>query len=597
MRERLTWFIRLRWLAVAGIFAGAWGMATFFVVDLAPLPLYAIGLWVALYNAVFLALSQRVAVQEPGSRAYRGLIYAQIGLDWMALIALLHFTGGVHSPVTLAFTFHLIIAAILLSRFACYVQTAVAVLLLGALSVLEHSGWWQPVGSGVVFVGPAVGSAANLLRWLVLSVFWGVTAFLTTSITVPLRRKEESLFASQQALEQAYAEMEALYELGQVVNATLDVEQILGTIARYGAQLMGMKACSIRLLEQDGKYLRIGAAYGLSETYLQKGLVEVARSGVDAEALSGQTVQVRDATTDPRLQYAAEARREGIRGILCAPLQSQGRAIGCIRIYADHEREFSREEVSFLRNLANLGAVAIQNAQAYSEVQSLSEERAWFARVTHHQLRAPLAAMTSMLDALRYAGELNDKQTDLVQRSRKRVDELLDMIRDLLDLAAAQRPLAGTNAEPVRLKESLTDVLSSAADRAAGKGVELRVEIPPEAAVMAQADDIERIYANLLDNGVKYTPPGGHVILRVESGSREVVTVVEDSGIGIKPEDQERVFQGFYRTDAAKATGEMGTGMGLSIVARLVQRWSGELTLESEPGQGSRFTVRLPAAS
>lgn len=597
LRERLHWFVRLRWLAALGIFAWAWGSTTFIAEELSPLPLCGVGVAVVLYNAVFLALSQRVAVHDPASRMYRGLVYIQIGLDWLALVFLIHYAGGVQSPVPLAFTFHVIIAAILLSRWACYLHAGMAVLLIGALILLEQSGWWPPVVAGEPVSGYPCDPARCLYRWLTLSIFLGGTAFLTSSITVPLRRKEEWLFSSEQALERAYSEMETLHELGQVVNATLDLDQILGTIARNGAQLMGVKACSIRLLEQDGEHLRIGAAYGLSETYLEKGRVRVARSGIDAEALSGRTVQVRDATADSRFQYSAEARREGIRAVLCAPLQAKGKAIGCIRVYADQVREFSREEESFLLNLANLGAVAIENARAYADVQALSEERAWFARVTHHQLRAPLAAVKSMLDALRYAGELTPKQAELVERGRKRVDELLDMIRDLLDLAAAQRPLAGRQAQPVKLAECLAEAVSSASDRAAHKDVDLQVELPEDARVLADPDDVERIFANLLDNGIKYTPGGGRIELRAERQQDEVVILVEDSGIGIKVEDQERIFQGFYRTEAAKSSGEMGTGMGLSIVARLVERWGGSLSLDSALQQGSRFTVRLPAAT
>ncbi|MFH1570543.1 MAG: ATP-binding protein, partial [Gemmatimonadota bacterium] len=96
---------------------------------------------------------------------------------------------------------------------------------------------------------------------------------------------------------------------------------------------------------------------------------------------------------------------------------------------------------------------------------------------------------------------------------------------------------------------------------------------------------------------VKYTPAGGTVTLRARRQAERVTVEVRDTGIGIADKDRERIFKGFYRTEAAKATGEHGTGVGLSIVRRLVQRWRGTLELESAPGRGSRFVVNLPSGS
>jgi signal transduction histidine kinase len=593
LRERVAWFIGLRRLAAAAMVLGTWGATAFLDLGLSPLPLYAVGLAVAAYNLVFRALSQRPDLLATAG-AYQRLVYAQIGLDWVALGFLIYLTGGIRSPVVLGFAFHLIIGAILLPRLACYLQAVLASLLVGLLLLLEIQAGW-PVAP--VYSAPLV-LEDGVYRWLVISAFFAVTAFLTTSIAVPLRRKEEALFASEQALDRAYGEAEALYRVGQAVNATLELDRVLGLIAENAARLMGMKACSIRLLDGRGEHLRVGAAYGLSQAYLDKGPVETGRSGLDAEALAGNVVQVAEAAVDPRFQYPEEARREGIRAVLCAPMQAKGRSIGCIRVYSAEPHRFSKAEENLLLNLANLGSAAIENARAYAELQALSEERAWFARVTHHQLRAPLAAVQGMLDALRYAGPLSDKQGDLVERGRRRVREMLELIRDLLDLAAAQRPRPDQAAAAVPLLDSLARTLETVRDRAAHKGVLVQLDLPdPEVAVLAEAGDVDRVFANLLDNAVKYTPRGGSVTFAARRDGDRVEATVSDTGIGIVAEDQERIFGGFYRSQAAKESGEVGTGMGLSIVRQLVQRWGGELTLSSASGEGSRFTVRLPAAA
>jgi signal transduction histidine kinase len=145
------------------------------------------------------------------------------------------------------------------------------------------------------------------------------------------------------------------------------------------------------------------------------------------------------------------------------------------------------------------------------------------------------------------------------------------------------------------MSRALEQTVEAARERARGKSVDLEVEMPSRSlSVRAQAGDIERIFSNLLDNAVKYTPSGGRVRFLVREVDGCVQAEVSDTGIGIDPRDQERIFEGFYRTEAAKNTGEMGTGLGLSIVKRLIDRWGGKLDLDSAPGKGSRFVVTFP---
>jgi signal transduction histidine kinase len=279
-------------------------------------------------------------------------------------------------------------------------------------------------------------------------------------------------------------------------------------------------------------------------------------------------------------------------------VEAKSRVLGVIRIYSDKPHYFSEREQQLLKNLSNLGAVAIQNARSYSELEALNEEKLWFARMTHHQLRAPLAAIRATLDALPYADTMSPKQQELADRARRRVDDAFETIRDLLDLAAAQRPLDEHPGEPIILASALEKAVELARERANSKGVELEVSIPENDILVAlRPEDVDRIFSNLLDNSLKYTAEGGRVKLDVRSGDERVQIEVSDTGIGIEPKDQERIFEGFYRTAAAKSTGEMGTGLGLSIVKKLVERWGGELQLESTPGKGTRFTITLPIAT
>ncbi|NKB67557.1 MAG: hypothetical protein GKR89_10880 [Candidatus Latescibacteria bacterium] len=429
LQERLVWFVRLRWLAGCAIIGGAWLAQNLVPVDFSPWPLYWTGLAVLAYNILFDQHLRRPFWR----RSYRATVYAQMAFDWLALIFLVHYTGGIQSPLMLAFAFHLIIGAILLPRSVCYVQAVLVAFLSGGLALLETSGWWPPVSLEGLYTAPPRTPLDQLFRWLSLSAFLAVTALLATSITAPVRRKEAELLRSEQELD-----------------------------------------------------------------------------------------------------------------------------------------------------------------QAYGEIQALSDERSWFARTTHHQLRAPLAAIGSALDALAYAGPLAAKQGELIGRARRRVDEGLDTIRDLLDLAAAQRSGASLEAEAVDLRVCLQKAAVVADERAVLEGVELDVDLAPVLAVWADAGDMRRIFDNLLDNAVKYSPAGGRVELTATRAGGQARIAVSDTGIGIDPADQEAIFRGFYRTAAAKASGAVGSGLGLSIARQLAQRWGGGLEVQSAPNQGSCFTVVLP---
>ncbi len=257
---------------------------------------------------------------------------------------------------------------------------------------------------------------------------------------------------------------------------------------------------------------------------------------------------------------------------------------------------FSDQEQNLLMNLANLGAVAIQNANSYSELQALDQERVYFARTTHHQLRSPLAAAQGAVEALPFAGPLSDLQQELVTRARRRIQDSFDTIRDLLDLAAAQRIDDSASLMPIRLDESLKRVIETAREQAASKGLVFVEEVNAgDCRVQADPADLERVFSNLLSNAVKYTR-SGRVIFGACRSDGWLDAWVVDSGIGIEEKEMERVFKGFYRTAAAKATGEMGTGLGLSIVRHVVERLGGTISVASTPGKGTRFSVRLPLA-
>lgn len=592
LRERLGWLIRLRWVAGIGLLVGSLVGLPLLRFPRPYFPLAAVGLAVLAYNLSLRALGIR---SGDTLLSLRRTVQVQIALDWAALTAVVHLTGGIRSPAAIGFVFHLILGSILLSRRACYLLASCAVLLMAILAPLTPYDLARSLGSaGELVPGGAVVVAET---WAGLAFLFFVTTYLATSITARLREKEEALARSERSVGRAYHGMAALYELGQTVNSTQNVNEVLSLIAQHATRLLHGKASFIRLLDPSGKTLYIGGSYGLSSAYLGKGPVEVARSLVDAEALRGAVVQVLEVGDDFRFQYREEARREGLRSMLSCPVRAKNRTLGIIRVYTGEPRVFGEQEQNLLMNLANLGAVAIENARSYGDLLALDQERVWFARTTHHQLRSPLAAVQAAIDALPFAGALSDTQKDLVARARRRIQDAFDTIRDLLDLAAVQRAGTGASAEPVRLGEAIARLVESTEERCRAKGLDFSADLAgAPGRIRADAADLARIFSNLLDNAVKYTSHGAVRVRAAEAGGW-IEATVEDTGIGIAPEDRERIFEGFFRSESAKATGEVGTGLGLSIVRRLVAKLGGAISVESAPGRGSRFVVRLPEAA
>ncbi len=165
----------------------------------------------------------------------------------------------------------------------------------------------------------------------------------------------------------------ALYQVAKTINSTLSLQHVLDLIVESTAKALGAKACGLRLVNDTRERLEVGATYGLSREYVDKGPVEIKNSQIDVEALSNRVVRVRDAAYDARVQYPREAASEGIASMLVVPVTVRDFAIGVMRVYTAEPHEFTDDEVEFLRAVANLGGLAIENARVYETLQAQFE--------------------------------------------------------------------------------------------------------------------------------------------------------------------------------------------------------------------------------
>jgi two-component system phosphate regulon sensor histidine kinase PhoR len=232
-----------------------------------------------------------------------------------------------------------------------------------------------------------------------------------------------------------------------------------------------------------------------------------------------------------------------------------------------------------------------------SELRRLENLRRELVANVSHELKTPLAAIKAYAETLRM-GAVNDPDNNLafVRRIEEQADRLHELILDILQIARLEQGQETFDIGPVPLVELVEDAVHQFADTAAAKQIDLRTELPA-GSLVALADDegVRTILSNLIDNALKYTPSGGSVTIRGSVDGDFVALEVEDTGIGIAPQDQARIFERFYRVDKARSRELGGTGLGLSIVKHLAQSFGGEVGVTSQPGRGSTFRVELPA--
>jgi signal transduction histidine kinase len=219
-----------------------------------------------------------------------------------------------------------------------------------------------------------------------------------------------------------------------------------------------------------------------------------------------------------------------------------------------------------------------------------------FLATMSHELRTPLNSILGFSEVLLGSEQLNDKQQRWARNIRSSGEQLLNLINDILDLAKIEAGKMQVRLTEFSIRDICEGLLTMFRPLAETKNIDLRGQIEPEIPVLRQdAGKLQQILSNLLSNAIKFTPEGGRVLLKVEPQGRQVVMTVIDTGVGIAPEEQELVFEKFRQAGSTLTREHAGTGLGLSIVRELTNLLGGNVSLTSELGRGSTFTVTLPA--
>ncbi|HUT18168.1 MAG TPA: GAF domain-containing sensor histidine kinase [Anaerolineae bacterium] len=405
-----------------------------------------------------------------------------------------------------------------------------------------------------------------------------------------------------QDMEAHISNLERLLRMMEVVNSTLDLPQLLDIIAEVAAQLTYTASASVLLIDEETKELRFVAVTGQHSASLKPVVVPMDGSIAGTVARENRPLLIRDVRADPRwYQHADRASGFETQSIIAVPLQLHGEVIGVVEAVNKQDgTEMSWDDVEILSTLATQAAVAVNNARllsqlqaAYDELNELVRMKSEFIAVAAHELRTPLSLILGYSAFLRAnASGLAREQADVVLQSAMRLRSLIDDMANLREVDAGEAVL---RLEAVPMQELVE--LSVEEMRHVAEAKQQRIHLSmPDSPVLVEADrdKITLALVNLLSNAVKFTPSGRRVGVRVGSARGEAWATVWDTGIGISQDQQARVFDRFYQAECSLTRQYGGMGLGLSIVKEMVDLHHGSVSLESQPGKGSAFTIRIP---
>jgi signal transduction histidine kinase len=394
-----------------------------------------------------------------------------------------------------------------------------------------------------------------------------------------------------------------------ISRSTFDLVTVLETLVASAARLCEADKGFIARREDTG--YRLAANFGFPAEfvdYVRQVLIEPGRNTlVGRTALEGRTIHIPDIRADPEYTWFEVAERGGAQTLLGVPLLREGAPIGVFNLARSVVRPFTEKEIELVSTFADQAVIAIENVRLFDEIQDknrqlaeASEHKSQFLASMSHELRTPLNAIIGLTEMLvtNAAHFGTDKALEPLRRVNAAGTHLLSLINEVLDLSKIEAGKLELNPEPVNLARLIDEVVGTAGGLAEKNKNRLIVEAHENlGALTADSMRLKQILLNLLSNACKFTK-AGEVALRarkVADGCEWLELAVADSGIGMTAEQQAKLFQDFTQADSLTARRYGGTGLGLAISRKLARMMGGDVTVESELGKGSVFTLRLPA--
>ena len=461
--------------------------------------------------------------------------------------------------------------------------------------------------AGVIFVAKTVPQPFTAKQIELVTSFadQAVIALENTRLLNELHQRTDDL---SESLQQQTATADVLKVISR---STFDLQTVLRTLVESAARLCD--ADSATITRQKGGVFYRAEAYGFSPEfveYVRHVPVEPERRTATGRALlEGRVIHIADVLDDPDYGWAEAQKLGDFRTILGVPMLREGIPIGVLALTRSEVRPFTDKQIELVSTFADQAAIAIENVRLFDEIQEksrqlemASQHKSQFLSSMSHELRTPLNAIIGLTEMM--VSNATRFGTEKAQEPLRRVSgagtHLLGLINQILDLSKIEAGKLELTVETVPLAPLIDEVVGTARQLADQNKNRLIVEGHDAPATLnVDAMRLRQILLNLLSNACKFTKEG-EVTLRFRTiidGRSWVEFAVSDTGIGMTPEQQTKLFQEFSQADASTARQYGGTGLGLAITRKLAQMMGGDVTVASEQGKGSVFTVRLPAGA
>jgi signal transduction histidine kinase/DNA-binding response OmpR family regulator len=425
-------------------------------------------------------------------------------------------------------------------------------------------------------------------------------------IAIENTRLFNELQARTAELGRSVEELKALGEVGAAVSSTLDVDTVLTTIVTHANKLAGTQAGVIYDYDEATEELRPRATSGYAEETADALRRNPLRKG---EGVTGLAVTQRHPIQVPDIavERAYHSRvfdlmvERGFRAVLAVPLIREDQVMGALTVTRTQPGEFSPEVINLLTTFASQSALAMQNARLFHQLEIASQHKSTFLANMSHELRTPLNAIIGYSEMLQE--DAVDEGAEGLVPDLKRVNaagkHLLELINSILDLSKIEAGRMELHLEDFDVAAMVEDIAAVVKPLAENNGNRLDVTGQATAGTMhADPTKVRQVLFNLLSNACKFTENGAISLTVEREGASDdawLSFMVSDTGIGLTADQLGRLFQEFSQADASTTRKYGGTGLGLALSRRLSRLMGGDVTVTSEAGRGSRFTVRLPA--
>ena len=400
----------------------------------------------------------------------------------------------------------------------------------------------------------------------------------------------------------------ALGDVSRAVNSTIDLETVLSTIVAKAVQLSSTDAGTIYVFDEASQEFKLRASYGMDDALIaavQGQHIRMGETVVSHAALQRRPVQIYDVQHDSSSAVLDVILRAGFRALLTVPLLGADRIVGALVVRRKEPGEFAKNTIELLQTFAAQSVLAIQNARLFHEIEEkgrelaeASQHKSQFLANMSHELRTPLNAIIGVSEMLWEDAEAAKQDTEPLDRVLGAGRHLLALINDILDLSKIEAGRMELQLETFALAPLIANVVKTIDPLAAKNANQVTVHCDPAIGTLhADQMRLRQALLNLLSNANKFTDHGTITIdtLQREEEGRDWVTIsVTDTGIGMTAEQMGKLFQEFSQADASTTRKYGGTGLGLAISKRFCEMMGGDITVESAPGRGSTFTIRLP---